>query len=310
MENPQESRRSRTTILLTAALCGTLLAMTAVTARGARAPLPGAKVLENVTYCTGGGVPLLMDIYLPAAAGPGAPAAIYVHGGRWIRGDKTEGSGANEIPDLVRRGFVVASINYRLGPRYPFPAQIEDVKCAVRYLRANAAAYRLNPQRIGIWGSSAGGHLAALAGLADARAGFEGTGGYANASSRVGAVVDLFGPANLAAPDFFGSQRQVMRRVFGAQSAADPALARASPITYASPDDPPFLIIHGERDDEVPPSQSRELYDRLRAAGVPVTLLLVKNAGHGLRETGGPIQPSRGAVSKMIADFFARYLSP
>ena len=127
--------------------------MTAVTARGARAPLPGAKVLENVTYCTGGGVPLLMDIYLPAAARPGAPAAIYVHGGRWIRGDKTEGSGADEIPDLVRRGFVVASINYRLGPRYRFPAQIEDVKCAVRYLRANAAAYHLNPQRIG--GSSA-----------------------------------------------------------------------------------------------------------------------------------------------------------
>ena len=152
--------------------------------------------------------------------------------------------------------------------------------------------------------------LAALAGLADARAGFEGTGGYPIASSRVGAVVDLFGPANLVAPDFFGSQRQVMRWVFGAESAADPAPARASPITYASPDDPPFLIIHGERDDEVPPSRSRELYERLRAAGVPVTLLLVKNAGHGLRETGGPIQPSRGAVSKMIADFFARYLSP
>ena len=146
--------------------------------------------------------------------------------------------------------------------------------------------------------------------MPNARAGFEGTGGYPNASSRAGAVVDLFGPANLAAPDFFGSQRQVMRRVFGAESAADPALARASPITYASPDDPPFLIIHGERDDEVPTSQSRELYERLRAAGVPVTLLLVKNAGHGLRETGGPIQPSRGAVSKMIADFFARYLSP
>jgi len=264
-------------------------------------------VQRDVTYCTVDGVALKMDVYFPQKAqSTPLPVTVYVHGGAWVGGDKESGAGMLALDELRGRGYLVVSINYRLAPQYKFPAQIEDVKCAIRHLRANAATYGLDAQRIGVWGGSAGGHLVALLGTSDASAGLEGQGGYAEQSSRVQAVVDLFGPADL--PAFAADMGAGAQVVFGATSKDDPVLVRASPVTYVSPDDPPFLILQGEKDQTVPPSQSQILYARLQAAGVPATLVMVKNAGHGFQPVGGAISPTRAELARLIADFFDQQL--
>ncbi len=167
-----------------------------------------------MTYGVADNVSLKMDIYYPQTAAGALPVVMYVHGGGWTGGDKTAGAGANEIPEMIKRGYLVVSVNYRLAPQYKFPAMIEDVKCAVRYLRATASDYGLDPDKIGVWGGSAGGHLVALLGTADASAGFEGSSGYLDQSSRVRAVVDFFGPAELNIM-FRGHQVDVMENAFG-----------------------------------------------------------------------------------------------
>jgi acetyl esterase/lipase len=265
------------------------------------------KIERDVTYGMTDGVALKMDIYYPKVANGAVPAVLYVHGGGWTRGDKRAGVGTEDIPELATRGYLVAAINYRLAPQYKFPAQIEDVKCAVRFLRANAAAYGIDPNHIGAWGGSAGGHLVALLGVTDATAGFEGNGDYADQSSRVQAVVDMFGPTDLSAV-FQGAAPPLMVQVFGTTDKNSDIIKRASPVTWVSSDDPPFLILHGEKDTLVPLSQSEIFYDRLVAASVPATLITVKNAGHGFVPAGGIIEPSRTEITKMIADFFDKYL--
>lgn len=258
--------------------------------------------LRDVTYCIADGIDLKMDIYFPSATwGKPRPATVYVHGGAWIGGDKRDGAGILEIPELLLRGYVVAAINYRLAPKYKFPAQIEDVKCAIRSLRANAATYRIDPDRIGVWGGSAGGHLVSLLGLTDRSAGFD-VGQHLDQSSRVQAVVDYFGPSNLT--DFQSGSLPQLLMVFGSKE----GLRKASPVTYITSDDPPFLIVQGELDTLVPPEQSQELYRKLTAAGLQATLVMVKNAGHGFRPVDGPISPSRAEITKMTADFFDKHL--
>ncbi|HXF04639.1 MAG TPA: alpha/beta hydrolase fold domain-containing protein [Blastocatellia bacterium] len=264
------------------------------------------RVDRDVTYCTVGDVALKMDIYYPAASRGPAPVAVYVHGGGWTTGDKARGEGVRDIPELVARGYLVAAVNYRLAPRYKFPAMIQDVKCAVRFLRANARRYNINPDRIGAWGGSAGGHLVALLGTADETAGWD-VGQYLDYSSRIQAVVDMFGPTDLTAI-FDGANPRLLEQVFGTTDRTSEAVRRASPVTWVSRDDPPFLILHGERDPLVPPSQSQIFYDKLVQTGVPATLVMVKNAGHGFVPMGGPISPTRDELTRMIADFFDRYL--
>ncbi|HEY9075106.1 MAG TPA: alpha/beta hydrolase fold domain-containing protein [Anaerolineaceae bacterium] len=269
-------------------------------------PKSGA-VFRDIPYCRGGKELLHLDAYYPAQVGS-APlkAALFIHGGGWTSGNKGGGGQTPEALALLARGYLVFSIDYRLAPEAKFPAQIEDAKCAVRHLRANARLYQLDPDRIGVWGSSAGGHLVALLGTADASAGLEGSGGYPGVPSRVQAVVDLFGPADLPlyGPRFLSTGVNV----FGARSLDDPVLKIASPVTYASRDDPPFLILQGDQDVTVPPEQSQALYNRLKAAGGEVTLVMVKNAGHGFTPVGGQIDPSRFDLAKMTADFFDRWL--
>ena len=198
------------------------------------------------------------------------------------------------------------SINYRLAPEFKFPAQIQDVKCAIRSIRAHAATYGIDPNRIGALGGSAGGHLVALLGTSDASAGFD-VGEYAEQSSRVQAVADLFGPADLPAM-LTGRAELVGRTVFGAATRDDPVLIKASPVTYITPDDPPFIILQGDKDTTVPPEQSQILYNRLTAGGVAATLVVVKNAGHGFTPSGGVMSPTRGELSKMMGEFFDKYL--
>ncbi len=256
-------------------------------------------VEKDVTYCTNGGVPQRLDLYYPQTPGPW-PAAIFVHGGGWTSGSKQDPSGTREIDALQQGGFLVAAVDYRLAPQYPFPAQIEDVACAVRFLRANATQLNLDPSRIGAWGTSAGGHLASLLGTSDPAAGFA-IGAYTEYSSRVQAVVSLYGPTDFSVPFAGGYDGQ--EKVF---AGFDRLLA--SPITYVTPDDPPFFFVHGDQDVLVPLSQSEVMVAALQAAGVPAQLLVVRNAGHGLHPEGGTPEPSRQEVTEAIVGFFREVL--
>lgn len=252
----------------------------------------------DVTYCTVDGVELKMDVYYPEGAASRTPAVVYIHGGGWTSGDKTEGFGRRDIPDLIEAGFTIFSVDYRLAPRYTFPAMIEDVKCAIRSLRAHAEEYRIDPDRIGVWGSSAGGHLTGLLGLTDADAGFD-VGQYADQSSRVQAVAIFFGPTDLTVP--FPGGYDGARQVF---AGFPPELA--SPITYVTPDDPPVLLVHGDADDLVPLDQSERLYEKLVAAGVEARLVVVKDGPHSL---SAPHQsPSRGELTRLLVEFFREHL--
>lgn len=267
-------------------------------------------VERDITYKTIGDISLKMDIYYPIASPGPMPTLVYVHGGGWYSGDKTTGIGQGDIPGFVSRGYVVASINYRLAPRYKFPAQIEDVKCAVRFLRANASTYRIDPMHIGAWGDSAGGHLAALLAVNANDAAFQDTAecfDHNNFSDRIQAACNMYGPTDLVA---FSekAKTQLVEHVFGTDDPADPVIRRASPISHVSEDDPPFLIIHGEKDDVVLLSQSVKLYRRLLTASVPVELMIVRNCGHCLVSVGGALYPTRAEITDRMASFFDKYL--
>lgn len=293
----------------------------AATAGDAQSPSPSATATatldaapttdRGVVYCTNAGVPLTMDIYEPAHSnGASTPAVLYVHGGGWEKGSATLGGVHALIArQLIQRGILVAAVNYRLAPQYPWPAQIEDVKCAVRYLRANAQRYGIDPSEIGAWGSSAGGHLVAMLGTAGpAAAGFD-KGQYADQSSSVQAVVDMFGPADLTAGGWGPTATSIVQQVFGVTPGQDNGvLAHASPVTYVAANDPPFLIFHGVDDALVPPSQSQELAAKLQAAGDSATFVMVKNAGHGFAPAGGPIAPSLDQIAATTVEFFGQHL--
>ena len=270
------------------------------------------RVERNVTYGRADDVELKMDVYFPAnSTSNTVPAVIFIHGGAWRRGDKSRLTFPQLLPMLLRHGFLVASINYRLAPKYKFPAQIEDAKCAVRFLRAHAKQLRIDPNRIGVEGESAGGQLAALLGLTNPNAGFDGRGGWNNQSSQVEAVVDMFGPADLTAFDFQSNDyyRTIGEEVFGAKSGDDSALKRASPVNYISKGAPPFLILQGDRDETVPLKQSEELDEQLKAVGDFSILVVVKNAGHGLSRVDEDIKPSRAELARKVVDFFDHTLA-
>jgi acetyl esterase/lipase len=252
-------------------------------------------VQQNVTYAAVDGQELKMDLYYPTAGGPW-PGLVFVHGGGWSEGDKAP------LPFVPpHAGLLVASINYRLWPAYRFPAMIEDVKCAIRSLRAHAAEYNLDPGRIALIGHSAGGHLVALAGLVAESAGWD-SGPYPDQSSRVQAVVVMSGPTDLACkfPDWVNELKE---KVFGADH-----FASSSPVTYARPDAPPFLIIHGEADEAVPAEQAQRLDTALTQAGARSQLLLVKNAGHGFEPVSGPVSPTLDETFGVILGFLTQVL--
>jgi acetyl esterase/lipase len=247
------------------------------------------------------GVAEKMDVYYPRNMGDGPlPVAVHIHGGGFMGGNRN--TGFIDVQELLGRGYVVATIGYRLAPAYQWPAMIYDSKCAIRHLRANAAMYGIDPKRIGVYGHSAGATLAALVGLADASAGFD-VGEHLDVSSRVQAVVDLSGDTYFPGR-YSAGHAENMNAIFGATSIDDSVLIRASPITYDSPDDPPFLIIHGEQDELVPVAQSKLLYARLLEAHVSSTLVLIPYASHMYAPVGGTPTPSRSGVTKLIADFF------
>ncbi len=270
-------------------------------------------VEPDVVYAVADGIELTMDIYYPKQYGAKVPVVVYVHGGAFQGGDKRDGIVAGWMPEMVSRGYMVASINYRLVPQggtFPFP--VEDVKCAVRWLRGNAAKYRIDVNNIGVIGGSAGGYLVNMMGVCDASAGFDNSGGYLNQSSRVQAVVDLYGISDIAVQyetgRIEGPDGPVSQLIDNPDKFTEIATS-ASPINYVTPDDPPFLIIHGDKDTDVIPQQSEMLYSKLIEANVPATLVWVENGGHGFIPVGeNPISPSFNEILKITADFFDRYL--
>ncbi|HEV7843279.1 MAG TPA: alpha/beta hydrolase, partial [Pyrinomonadaceae bacterium] len=217
---------------------------------------------------------------------------------------------------FAERGYLCATIEYRLSDEAKYPAQIEDVKTAIRYLRSQAKELHLDPQRIGVWGQSAGGHLAALLGTSGGVKELEGSGGRREFSSRVNAVVDWNGPVDFLEPkelERLMAQKQAegwktiaMERLIGGPVLENrEKAARANPVTYVTRDDPPFLIMHGDEDQTVALSQSRLLYDALKAAGVDATLTVIKGAGHFGVDGISPLQSDFAA---MMDAFFDKHL--
>jgi acetyl esterase/lipase len=207
------------------------------------------------------------------------PCVVLIHGGSWRFG----GRDSLLLPAalLARLGFVTASIEYRLTHEAPFPAQIEDCKCAVRFLRANAAELGLDPERIGAFGTSAGGHLAALLGTAPDHPALEGNGGWPDVSSAVQAVVDWYGPTDVAALAGEALQGSVIDLLGGPVRTHLAVAAFADPATHVTPSCPPFLILHGSEDRSVPLSQSEYLHAALLGAGIDSELIVMEGKGHG-----------------------------
>ncbi len=260
-------------------------------------------ITPDAVFGEADGTTLLLDIAQPdmPPVRP-RPVIIYIHGGAWMAGDRR--TTRNNL--FAAHGFFTASIEYRLSQQALFPAQLHDVNAAVRWLRANAEQLRIDPQRIGVWGHSAGAHLAALLGTTGDVAELEGTSGSPGYSSRVQAV------ATLAAPTDFlqmgGSHDNPdspeARLVGGPIHERVAEVARANPITYVSRDTPPFLLLHGDVDDTVPVGQSRLLFEALQAAGADVTMYIFPDTGHGFDDA----DPAwHNAQERMLA-FFQEHL--
>jgi acetyl esterase/lipase len=265
-------------------------------------------VLHDVVFGKGGAQDLHAEIVYPKNASGPMPAIIHIHGGGWIGGSYKSG----DLAHFARAGYFAASIEYRLSNVAKWPAQIQDCKCAVRWLRANAAQYNVDPNRIGVIGESAGGHLVACLGtMADVKED-EGDGGYPGVSSAVQAVVDFYGPTDFVTPDIYTDEaKRLTMGLFGVTREQDPALWKSgSPVFYVKAGDPPFLIVHGDADPLVPLAQSTVFDAALTKAGVPHQLLVIKNGMHGLGPLPGTkIDPGWKVINQTVMDFFAKYLA-
>jgi acetyl esterase/lipase len=290
-------------------------------ANGLWFPAPGtvqaaAGQTTTLEYCNFGGNPLAMDLSEPSAqAARPAPVVFFIHGGEGLQGDR-QLEGADGVylaqlrADLLRHGFIVGSLDYGLAPLYKIRDELGQARCAVRFLRANANALGIDPQRIGVYGFSEGGYLAAMLGTTGSQAGQD-VGQYLNQSSRVEAVVEISGFTDLT--NFSGSPSWVSAIGQGLSTSRG-SLARtraSSPLYNVAPGDPPFLIIHGADDWFIAPHHAQQLAQRLHAAGVPVTLVMVQHDQHGLdAPTPGQIeQPGPATLVQMMNDFFVRTLA-
>lgn len=294
------------------ALLGALvIILTATAALAQYPPTPGTgtfTTIEAIEYANAGGKSMLMDLRIPDGSGP-FPVILYLHSGAWITGDRKGGPAIRQ----ASRGYAVASIDYRLAPQSTWPSQIEDCKAAVRWLRANTARFDLDPDRIGVFGTSAGGHLAAVLGTTSDRPELEGLYlGNPQFSTAVKVVVDFYGPTDLLKLD------EQKLPCYGLDANAfymPPSLLMgcpiqqcrektetANPINYITRDDPPFLIMHGMLDCLVPWQQSQMLYDALHASGLNATLYLLPTAEHA------DSQFDDQKYKQIVSDFLDKYL--
>jgi acetyl esterase/lipase len=259
-----------------------------------------ANVHQNVKYAEVDGKRMLLDIYVPKNSPAPVPVIVWIHAGAWREHNKD----ICRSTRFIDSGYAAVSINYRLTNVARFPAQIYDCKGAIRWLRANAEKYNINPDRIGVFGASAGGHLASLLGTSGGVAELEGdVGGNLEYSSNVQAVCDWFGPIDLVEMYDFPKDDwriPVMVAFLGGHLAKTEALAElASPDSHIDKSDPPFLIMHGEADDIVPMDHSIQFQKKLRQKDVETRFVAVPGAGHWLE---GP------EIDKTMLDFFNQYL--
>jgi acetyl esterase/lipase len=253
----------------------------------------------DLVYGHAGGEDLQLDLFVPKDAPGPLPALVLLHGGGWSKGSYQ--LCRPFAPDFAARGYVVAAVGYRLAPRHKFPAQIEDAKCAVRWLRANAQRYHIDGDRIGVLGFSAGAHLALLLGLTEAKDGLEGAGGNPEQSSAVQAVVNISGPTDFTRPgwtplieaviaDFMGGSRQQLAEAYRA----------ASPLSYVHRGAPPVLTIHGTDDSVVPYEQAELLHASLRKAKVSSRLITLHGKGHGENWTPQNTERNKAAILSFL----------
>jgi acetyl esterase/lipase len=299
----------------------TLLA-TAVFAQPAKAPvkaaakpfvLPaGIKLEKDIAYIPGGDESQKLDIYLPETpSDKPLPLIVHIHGGGWRGGNKFP----CPVAGMVLKGYVVASVEYRFSQKAIFPAQIQDCQAAIRRLRAHSKHYNFDPERVGVIGGSAGGHLSALVGTSGGKKVFAPIGGNEDQSDRVQAVCDIYGPADFTTVVQQAADDNNVKNIFQFNTPSDPYSSligtrlddrpkaqAVSPVHYVSKDSPPFLILHGTHDALVPYAQSEQLAAALKAKGVAVWLQKIPGAGHGGPAFGNP------SVQQLTQIFFDKHL--
>jgi len=249
-------------------------------------PVASAQALEqhkDLVYARIDGKSLALDLYLPTGV-QAPPLLVWVHGGAW-----TTGSKASVPPVFLANGFAVASVDFRQSTEARFPAQVHDIKAAIRYLRANAPAYGYRADKIAIAGDSSGGHLAALVGVTNDHRELEGTvGDNPKQSSSIQAIVSYYGASDLrtilaqSTPFGLNMRRPALERLLGALPDQVPELAAlASPVSHVDAQDPPLMLLHGDQDPQMPINQAHELHGAYEKLGLDVTFVVVHGAGHG-----------------------------
>jgi acetyl esterase/lipase len=257
--------------------------------------------MKDVEYGKAGTARLLLDVYTPDDEKARHPAVVLIHGGAFRGGDKSTYRGLAEV--LVKQGFVVFSVNYRLAPKYPYPAGLDDVQRAVRWIRAQAPRYTVDPGHIGAIGHSAGGYYAAMLAMRDTRS--HEVKELAGFSSKVTCAADFFGPADFCADLGSAHGTKVIDEFLGmVKKGNEPRWKEASPITYVSKSCAPLYIFHGSKDPLVPVSQSRALYEALKKAKAPAWYMELEGAGHGWR----PQSPAGVRSNKALAEFLEEHL--
>jgi acetyl esterase/lipase len=265
----------------------------------------GVELQADVVYASPGGRALHLDLYLPKSGSGPFPAVVYIHGGGWVNGKKN--AFQKQAAYMATKGYVGACIEYRLSGEAIYPAALDDSKAAVRWLRANAAKYRIDADRIGAAGGSAGGHLVAMLGTTGDMPAFEGKSGNPGFSSRVRAVaafnpaVDLVSFGKLAP----GNSESSVYKFLGCTYAANPKLwAMATPVTHVSKKSAPTLFLHGTADTLVPYQQSVDMMEKLKAAGVHAEIFTGEGGKHGFFNKPPFYEPA----TKRMEEFFAKHL--
>ena len=237
-------------------------------------------IQSDIVYGTVGETKLYMDIAYPSKSLAPKPCIVVIHGGAWMHGNKSMHT--DDIKYFAKQGYISVSVGYRLAPNHRFPAQVEDVKCAIRYLRANCKKFNIDPNQIGAVGYSAGAHLSMMLGTMDKEDGFEGKGGWPDESSKIQAVVSYFGPTQLDASDIPPDSVPLVSTFIGGSLQEKPeAYRQASPLTYVSSDDAPMLLFQGTSDPLVPYSQAIKMVTAMSHHNVPGRVELLMNADHG-----------------------------
>jgi len=285
-------------VLVAAVVCGRLVGKPVASAQALEQP-------KDLVYARIDGKSLALDLYLPTGV-QAPPLLVWVHGGAW-----TTGSKASVPPVFLANGFAVASVDFRQSTEARFPAQVHDIKAAIRYLRANAPAYGYRADKIAIAGDSSGGHLAALVGVTNDHRELEGTvGDNPKQSSSIQAIVSYYGASDLrtilaqSTPFGLNMRRPALERLLGALPDQVPELAAlASPVSHVDAQDPPLMLLHGDQDPQMPINQAHELQGAYEKLGLDVTFVVVHGAGHG-----GAVFYSPSSL-KPVLEFLTRVVS-